>query len=60
MNCLLRTAALAYAVFITATTEAADKRPMAVDDLYKFKRVAGVADLPGWQDGGLPGHLGGP
>ena len=49
------------AVFlITATTEAADKRPMAVDDLYKFKRVAALADLPRWQDGGLPSHLGGP
>ena len=41
MNCLLRPAVLAAAVLlVTAATQAADKRPMAVEDLFKFKRVA--------------------
>ena len=41
MMSLLRPAVLAAAVFVfAATAAAADKRPMKVDDLFTFKRVA--------------------
>src|SRR5262245_64668773 len=41
MKSLLRPAVLAAAVLVFASTiEAADKRPMTVEDLFQFKRVA--------------------